>query len=361
MAFCRCHGYRFEPSPNLAMDGSTDSARYFRSTSVEVWRESRFFAAVRELPIQDWLLLGYCSALVLLVLTGERNAGQGPALVQTMGLLIAFSTVTFLVRSAWLADNFRYGTVIESVLYRLTPLCTLEASYFQFRTTLPQMSSRSLDHQLYELDLRLFGVEPALWAQKWVTPALTEWFSFAYLAYFLLAALFIFPMLFVVRSRALMAEFCFGLICIFAFGHLTYTIVPGYGPYHALASEFTVPLPAGFWHDLQNHVVASAGAQKDIFPSIHTAVPTFLAYFSYRHRNQAPYKYVWPVVTFFAVNIALATMYLRWHYLIDVIAGLGYAASGIVASIIIPRWEIARRESMGLRPIWPSYRPDGTF
>lgn len=343
------------------MDGSTDGARYLRTSSAETWRESRLFSALLELPVQDWMLLSYNAILVLFVLTGERNAGQRGALLATTGLLATFAAIVFLVRSGWLAENLRYGTVVESVLYRLTPLCMLEASYFQFRTTLPQMSTSSLDHQLYALDLRLFGVEPALWAQHLVTPALTEWFSFAYLAYFLLVAVHIFPMLFVVRNRARVVEFCFGLICIFALGHLTYAIVPGYGPYHALDHLFTVPLPAGFWHDMQERVVASAGAQKDIFPSIHTAVPTYLALHSFRHRRENPYKYSWPIVAFFALNIALATMYLRWHYLIDVVAGVAYAMIGIGCSMVVPRWELARREALGLRPIWPSYRADGSF
>lgn len=343
------------------MDGSTDSARYLRTSSADTLRESRIFAALRELPVQDWMLLSYNALLVLFVLGGERNSGHQAALVATMSLLVVFGTIVFVVRSAWLADNLRHGSLIEALLYRLTPLCMLEGSYFQFKTTLPQMTTASLDAQLYALDLRLFGIEPAIWAQRFVTPALTEWFSFAYLGYFLLVAAHVLPMLLIVRNRPLVVEFAFGLICIFAFGHLTYVLVPGYGPHHALGELFTVPLPSGFWYDLQNQVVASGGAQKDIFPSIHTAVPLYLAIFSLRHRAQKPYKYSWPIVVFFALNIALATMYLRWHYLIDVIAGVAYAAFGIACSIVVPRWELARRESLGLRPIWPAYRADGSF
>lgn len=318
--------------------------------------EGGLLAAIRQLAMQDWLLAVYHLILVVLVLRGERTQSFQAVLAQMTGLLIYFISAALLVRSGALARMFAFGAATEALLYRITAIGTLEGTYFSFREALPQINPSTLDHELHSLDVRLFGFEPALAWQDWVTPITTEWFSFFYFSYFLLISVHILPMVFLSRHVQRQAEFCFGIICVFALGHLTYSFVPGFGPFAALGHEFSRPLPSGFWHDLQLAVVQTGGAQKDIFPSIHTAVPTFLALFSFRHRAAKPFRYTWPIVGFFALNIALATMFLRWHYLIDVIAGVALASIAFVITTRGITWELSRRPELGMCPIWPRYR-----
>jgi membrane-associated phospholipid phosphatase len=91
----------------------------------------------------------------------------------------------------------------------------------------------------------------------------------------------------------------------------------------------------------------------DIFPSLHTAAPTFLVLYSWRHRHRAPHRYAWPLVAFFALNIIIATMFLRWHYLVDVVVGLALALVGYRAALRITAWETEWRLCRGLGPSWP--------
>jgi membrane-associated phospholipid phosphatase len=129
-------------------------------------------------------------------------------------------------------------------------------------------------------------------------------------------------------------------------------LVPGYGPVRFLAHRYENPLPPGFWLDAVLNAVQSGGAQKDIFPSLHTAGPVFLSLFSFRHRNKVPFKYTWPFVAFFSANIVIATMFLRWHYLIDVIAGIALSTGAFLVAGVISRREIDYREQHGLQPVW---------
>jgi membrane-associated phospholipid phosphatase len=98
--------------------------------------------------------------------------------------------------------------------------------------------------------------------------------------------------------------------------------------------------------------VEAGGAQKDIFPSLHTAAPTFFAIFSFRHRKLVPFKYSWPVVAFLATQIIIATMFLRWHYLVDIVAGLALATTAALLGPYVADWERAKRERLGLQPAW---------
>jgi membrane-associated phospholipid phosphatase len=48
----------------------------------------------------------------------------------------------------------------------------------------------------------------------------------------------------------------------------------------------------------------------------------------------------------------LATMFLRWHYLVDVVAGVTLAVAGAYAGARIADWEYAKRERLGLQAAW---------
>ncbi|MET0591554.1 MAG: phosphatase PAP2 family protein [Polyangiaceae bacterium] len=165
-------------------------------------------------------------------------------------------------------------------------------------------------------------------------------------------AVHVLPMVFFSRRTQLLGQFAMGMIMVYATAHTVYMLVPGYGPVKFLADQYQHELPSGFWLDAVLNAVNSGGAQKDIFPSLHTAGPLFIALFSFRHRDKLPFKYTWPLVAFFSANIIIATMFLRWHYLIDVLAGIALSTTGFfLAGIVSPR-ELEYREHNGLGPIW---------
>jgi hypothetical protein len=231
---------------------------------------------------------------------------------------------------------------------------TVQISYFQFRELLPFVNPGSLDPQLAWIDAHLLHFEPSLWMDRFVTPATTEWFAFFYFSYFFILAVHVVPMVYFSRRTTLLAEFALGVLVCFTVGQVLYMLVPGYGPVRELAAQYQHPFPDGFWMRTVLNAVKTGGAMKDIFPSLHTALPTFVALFSFRHRRKMPFKYTWPLFAFFAGNIVIATMFLRWHYLVDVLAGLALSTSAfLVASRVSPR-EVRYREEHGIAPVWTS-------
>ena len=299
--------------------------------------------------VQDWLVLGYHTLLVLAVLFAERVAGWSRALGDVTVLWFIFVGTMVLVRGRYLSAR------AEGILYRFVLIGTVETSYFMFRRVLPIVNSTALDNSLFHADLKLFGIEPAMAVQPYISPTLTEWFSFFYFGYFFLLSAHVLPIVFGSRDRAAQHEFTFGLLLTFCVGHSLYMMVPGFGPGVAMPEAFSAPLPRGPWFDTMLNTVEQGGAQKDIFPSIHTAVPTYLTLWSFRHRRRLPYRYTWPFVTFFSLNIILATMYLRWHYLIDVVAGFTLGTLALLLAIPVTRHELARRREGNIRPVWPDY------
>jgi PAP2 superfamily len=305
---------------------------------------------LRETAIHDFAVFAFLLSLNGAVLSTPNSAERSFCLVRTGGLFVAFVISIFLVRGRLLKRSW-----VAAVIYRLGIYGVVQVSYFFLKHVLPLVNTTTLDQKLYDLDLSLFHFEPAMAWDRYVNPATTEWFAFFYFGYFLLMAVHVVPLLFFGRKKQIVGEFTFSILLMFSIGHSLYMVVPGYGPYRAMADAFQHPLPHGLWHDLVMDAVHASGALMDIFPSLHTGAPTVLALFSYRNRKEMPYRYTWPIVTFCTVNIIIATMFLRWHYLIDVIAGFSIAVSTVLLSRPIVRWELARRRREGLGELWPEF------
>ncbi len=302
---------------------------------------------VNELAAQDWLILGYLVVLLVACLLGS-----GPRRPQALSYLsldfAAFVLALFLARARVL------DTTKAAIAYRLGLVVGVFGSFAHLQYILPTATRPPVDAQIHAFDLAVFGFEPTQVMDRFVSPATVEWFSFFYFSYFFLIVGHVLAFMVFAKRTELLNEFSLGFIAIYCIGHVLYIAVPGHGPYAFLASHFTHPIDGPFWWRLVDATVSSAEvtARTDIFPSLHTAVPTFLALFAWRHRATRPFNLLWPVLAFFASQIIVSTMFLRWHYLIDVVAGLALAFSVAMLCGRVARWETRRRTRSGRAPVW---------
>lgn len=306
-------------------------------------RADRFWG---ELALQDWVAFVY-----LLLLLACSIAGDGPrraAAIAYVGLdLTIFFAALVAVRGAFVSG------ATAALVYRAALFVAIFGSFTHLQYVLPTARSVVVDGELYAIDRALFGFEPAELLDRWVTRETTEWFAFFYFGYFLLLAAHVGGFM-VSRRIGLLAEVSLGVVLVFAIGQLLYIVVPGHGPYIHLADRFERPLEGGFWWSLVRSTVDSVdeGARTDIFPSLHTAAPTYLALFSFRHRRERPFRYTWLPLGLFTTQIVLSTMFLRWHYLVDVVAGLVLATTVSRVAHRLATRESARRLEKGRSPVW---------
>jgi hypothetical protein len=308
----------------------------------------------RELALQDALAVAYNSFLLAAALAGGGPLQQRCILRASLALLVVGGSVV-LVRGRMVQHR------VAVVLVYLTGMfMAVLGSYFQMRELLPTATTRRVDEMLYQLDVSLFGFEPTLWLDQFVTPTTTAWFAFFYFSYFAYLVVHIFPMVLFCRRRRLLASFSLGLVGVYCVAQLGYFALPGYGPYHHLAHLFRHPLPGGFWQDMVLEAVATSGALLDIFPSLHTAGPLYIALFSVLHRHERPFTYTWPIALFFSVNIIGATLFMRWHYLVDVVVGIALASGWALLSDRLVALDEARRLRGGAgTACWPMFWGDG--
>jgi membrane-associated phospholipid phosphatase len=233
--------------------------------------------------------------------------------------------------------------------------CSIGGSYFALAPLLPALNSRLVDGELLRIDNLLFGATPAMWLQPFVSPTSVEWFAFFYYSYYALLGLFVVGTL-LFDSGQRRYELLLSTALVFSIGHIGYTFVPGAGPYACPELHFERALVGGIWWDRVESAVKAAGAQYDIFPSLHTGVSVLMGLHALRYRHTAPFRWCWRLTSFWVANIVISTVFLRWHYGIDLIAGmaLAYGAQRIARAF----WPSeGARETSGLQLVWEPVLP----
>ncbi len=307
---------------------------------------------LRNWASHDWITAGYLVLLLLALLVG-RGPNRGACIERVSADLGFLLCVLALVRG----NILRWDALTTSLVYRVSMIVVLMASFFQLREILPAVSPWTVDDRIYAFDMRVFGFEASVALDRFVNPTTTEWFAFFYFLYFIILCVHVLPMVFWSRDLHLLNRFATGVLLLYMTAHIVYMIVPGYGPYWYLKDSFTHELRGGTFLRLVRETVDAGGAQKDIFPSLHTAAPTFFAIFSYRHRDRFPFRYTWPLMGFIATQVIIATMFLRWHYMVDILAGLTFAFAAQFIGQYVADWERAKRKRLGLQDVWMPLRP----
>jgi hypothetical protein len=304
------------------------------------------------LAAQDLCVLAYFLYQLVLLLRLADSPDARAARPPLLGLTaLALATVTLVRGELVPAGRLR------ALLYRVCMVFSVVGCYLAMRPYLLARRAVLLDERLLRLDQLLFGQTPAVAWERFATPVVVEWFAFFYFSYYALHVLNVLgSALFDEGER--MAELLFAAMAVACLGYVGYTLVPGIGPHATL--QFAQPLRGYYFFGLVQGTVDAAGAQLDIFPSLHTAFPSLFALHALRHRDRAPFRYLWPVSVLFAVNIVIATMFLRWHYAVDVVVGFALAVCAHRAAIAIVRRE-SRREHSGRQPVfevlWPPRGP----
>jgi membrane-associated phospholipid phosphatase len=165
--------------------------------------------------------------------------------------------------------------------------------------------------------------------ERWIVPWLTGVLSVAYLSYFFLPARLVHT-LYVKNSGRDFDLAVFVLLLCWYLSFVGYMFFPAIGPRYTLAHFQSVPLHGGFIADSVSHLINFVeGNKRDCMPSGHTAIALLVLFLSYRYARLLFYLFC-PIVG----ALILSTVYLRYHYVIDLFAGAALAAG---CGIIGPR------------------------
>lgn len=289
----------------------------------------------------DWIVL------VLLILAFGILAIRLPftgLFWMQLGLLLAFAIgVELLVRherSSWV--QFARPALTVAVIFTCyTTLGWLGVEAFSYRA----------DAALSAADTWLFGFDPSLALEAYLTPGRVEFFSFAYGAFIPYINITI-ALNCLGRPPLERDQFLTGWVFLYSISYVGYIFVPAHGPVVFHADDYRVALEGGLFYDFVLRGVEASGGLQGVFPSLHVGGSLYLCLFELRHNRLRGLIYLPLVLAIYA-----ATLVLRYHYVVDLIAGTALALVCLPLGRRAVNGWVRRRQAAGLPPL-PGGRTD---
>lgn len=241
-----------------------------------------------------------------------------------------FATYAALAVAIMVAAVYRTRVSPARKGFYLSVVATVITVLFIFNslgTLIAGIHKTTFDARLIAVDHAIFGVHPTVWLEQVSNPLLTGLFQFAYLSYYLIPI----SLGVVLIARGRFGEFeeaLFGILLCFYLSYVGYLLVPAIGPRFTLCHLQTGDLQAApFIKTIQDGLNALEKNKSDAFPSGHTAVSLMSLYYAWGKNEKKLFVGLIPVVT----GLIISTVYLRYHYVIDVIAGI--ALTGLTIAL----------------------------
>ncbi len=214
--------------------------------------------------------------------------------------------------------------------------------YKEMAVLIPAVRRTDADRWLAQMDFRVWGANPTVWLERIHTPLFTEFLQWVY-TLFVPAVLLVAVLLWKRRDYANFQYYSFLIALGFLTSYVGYLLVPARGPRFLLSHLQTIPL-RGLWlfHGMQATLDRLESAHYDCFPSGHTEL-TILAWWGSRLVSKRLFR------AYFAYTppLIFATVYLRYHYTVDLLGGAVLASVLILATPAIYRQLAARGWTIG--------------
>ena len=220
-----------------------------------------------------------------------------------------------------LLSNSKTGRFFKAILTFLRetlPFAFCISIYTNMHDMVHLVNPNDVDATLITWDEYLLGFQPAIYLEQFITPDLTDFMYFSYSSFLIYILLFT-MYLYVRKKNVAFRETLVSVILTFYIGYVGYVIFPAVGPKFTMSHLFETSLSGSYITDrlsfLMNYEI-SEYTRRDCFPSLHNGVIFLILLFAFKHEKIYAYLFL-P----FAIALFISTLYLRYHYFVDMIAG----------------------------------------
>lgn len=194
--------------------------------------------------------------------------------------------------------------------------------YFELGLLIPQvhpLGDFRYDRLLHATDLLLLG-DPLIWVERMSQRALSDVLSLCYFAYY--PFIIVVPVfLYAHKQYAIYQRVTAIILMGFLISYSCYVFFPAIGP-HKLFDAYRPEALDGYGFAKRGYAAVRNVALEppDVFPSGHTLFGVLVPALAWRYYRRL-FFWVLPV----GCGIVLATFYLRFHYLVDILAAMALA------------------------------------
>lgn len=230
-----------------------------------------------------------------------------------------------------------------------------------------------IDLELMEIDEAIFGIQPTIWLEKFIVPFAVDYFMVAY-ALFLIYPYFYLIYLYQKNALTVMHRVMLAQVLSLIFALSMFITLPAQGPRYTLDANmnahingknlptYSMPLKGvqlntleswfgksslfelqyDFWNQIER-------IKSDCMPSMHTCLCLIVLIYAIRYRHMFKYKKL--AMSFWIIgNLSLffSTVYLRYHWVADVIIGAILAISMYYVTEYFYKYWLVKRTDYGL-------------
>jgi membrane-associated phospholipid phosphatase len=259
-------------------------------------------------------------------------------------IAINILVIIFVILIARLAHEYNSKILRGIHSWYIAPMILL--TFKQLYFMIAPIHGRDYDSLLINIDRWIFGVDPTVWLYRISFPLLTEVVQIAYSSFYFL---FIITGYEFYRKKE-MKKFQYAAFLIvygFYLSYIGYFFLPAVGPRFTLHNFFTIntELPGlfitNFLRDFVNYgesIVKGnpnpvAIVQRDVFPSGHTQLTLILMFITMKYKMRVT-LFMW--IT--GILLIFGTVYLRYHYVVDLIAGAIFMVITVWSAQYIYNW-----------------------
>jgi membrane-associated phospholipid phosphatase len=223
-------------------------------------------------------------------------------------------------------------------IHKLYPLFFILFIYGQVQEFISILNPVLYDEYLIEIDRFLFGTDPTVFLSDYSHPLLTEYLQITYFSFYLLPVIHGAELL-IKKDVQKFDNFASIVLFTFYLSYLLYLYFPAVGPRFFL-HDFGLlnqELPGVFLTEYLREMINAGGGipenainpllyvYRDCMPSGHTMIT--LITISMVFINKSKFRYI---ILIIGISLIFATVYLRYHYVIDLLVGLALSLPIII-------------------------------
>jgi membrane-associated phospholipid phosphatase len=197
------------------------------------------------------------------------------------------------------------------------PLVTIIWIYELLHWLVPAVSPVGRDGVLIAMDRAIFRCDPTVYLQRFSIPGLAAALYLCYASYYFIPVTL--TLVLWNRNRIAARRFLFTVSACFFVLYIGYFLVPAQGPratlYHSVSIQAD-PISRA----ISSLLDRLEGNKWDAFPSGHVMVTLYCLLFAYRNAR----RFFWIALPVGSLLI-FSTVYCRYHYVVDVLAGAAVA------------------------------------
>lgn len=181
---------------------------------------------------------------------------------------------------------------------------------------LNQLFYPTIDSLLEHWDEMIFGFQPALvFSQQFPQTIVSELLYFGYFSYYLMPLIVLFVVFKQFPDK--LSEFGFLLIGSFLFYYFLFILFPAVGPQFHWSNPDAFIEAKGFFGNIVKTIQENGEAPTAAFPSSHVGIALILMLWIFKNKRVLFFVFIPNVLL-----LILATVYIKAHYFVDILAGI---------------------------------------